>query len=120
MRGFNPRVLIERIGYSLRCGGGRFARQLPKVTLVGNPFDAIGRSEHLRTIWRALRTSAIEASIYDVYGHAPEPAVAAEMGHCQVDTISNGIRIFHLNGDEIESALHKIAQRQSGFFSRGY
>ncbi len=99
---------------------GRRRIPLPEVTLVGNPFEAIGRSEHIRTIWRALNTASVPASIYDVYGFTPEAAVLAEMGHSQVHEIASGIRIFHLNGDEIEHALRAIEDRQPGFLAKGY
>lgn len=108
----NSWTLTEKLGGA--------AHGLPQITLAGNPFEAIGRSEHLRTIWRALRANTVEASIYDAYDHVPEPAVVAEMGHARVDTLPGGIRIFHLNGNEIEAALHKIDERQPGFFSQGY
>ncbi len=94
--------------------------ELPNVTLVGNPFEAIGRSEHIRTIWRALDAASVRASIYDVYGFKPEAAVVAEMGHRRVTEIADGIRIFHLNGDEIQNALNSIETRQHGFLPRGY
>jgi glycosyltransferase involved in cell wall biosynthesis len=93
---------------------------LPDITLIGNPFEAIGRSEHIRTIWRALNAAAIRSSVYDVYGHVPEAEVAAELGPYQVDEVAAGIRVFHLNGEEIQPALQSIEKRQIGFFSRGY
>ena len=94
--------------------------ELPNVTLVGNPFWATGRAEHIRTIWRALDAAAVRAFIYDAYGSVPEPAVAAEMGHCQVAKIADGIRIFSLNGDEIQNVLKTVEARQGGFLPSGY
>lgn len=109
------RALVGTFGRRLRGRG-----ELPDVTLIGNPFESIGRSEHIRTIWRALGAACVPASIYDVYGHTPEPDVAAEMGHRQVREVAGGIRIFHLNGDEIEHALRAIEARQPGFLAEGY
>ncbi len=94
--------------------------ELPNVTLVGNPFWATGRSEHIRTIWRALDAAAVRSSLYDAYGSVPEQAVAAEMGHCQVTKIADGIRIFSLNGDEIQNVLEIVESRQGGFLPNGY
>src|SRR5205814_4488054 len=93
---------------------------LPAITLVGNPFESIGRSEHIRTIWRALAAAFVPASFCDVYGHIPEQAVLDEMGHRQAHEVPCGIRIFHLNGDEIQNALEVIERRRSGCFKRGY
>jgi glycosyltransferase involved in cell wall biosynthesis len=42
------------------------------------------------------------------------------MGHCRVDWVADGIRIFHLNGAEMQYALPKIEERQPGFLRRGY
>lgn len=107
-------ALFRDVGRRLLPGG------LPNVTLVGNPFEAIGRSEHIRTIWRALNAAGVRSSIYDVYGHVPEAAVAAEMAGSQVHRVADGIRIFHLNGAEIEGSLRNIEERQGGFLAQGY
>jgi glycosyltransferase involved in cell wall biosynthesis len=117
----DARVRFTGIGQKIRNSAWRLIQPgLPSVTLVGNPFEAIGRSEHIRTIWRALEAAAVPASIYDVYGFEPETAVLAEMGHRRVTVVADGIRIFHLNGDEIKNALNSIETRQPGFFPRGY
>jgi hypothetical protein len=94
--------------------------ELPRVTLIGNPFEAIGRSEHLRTIWRSLATASVHADIHDVYGMVPEPSVLAEMGHWRVKAIKRGIRVFHLNGDEISPALDRIEALQPTVLRQGY
>jgi hypothetical protein len=99
---------------------GRARGELPPVTQIGNPFEAIGRSEHIRTIWRALRAAEVPASIYDVYGHQPEAAVLAELGPSETREIGGGIRIFHLNGAEVERTLNAIEARQPGFLAKGY
>ena len=100
--------------------GSDIVCDLPPITLVGNPFESIGRSEHIRTVWRALAAASVPASIFDVYGHTPEQAVLDEMGHRQAHEVPCGIRIFHLNGDEIQNALEVIERRRSGCFKRGY
>ena len=117
LSGFTAR--LGALGGTLR-GRGWLRDRAPSITLVGNPFDSIGRSEHLRTIWRAMSAASIAASIYDVYGHTPEASVLAEMGRAQVHKIGGGIRIFHLNGDEVGPALRAIELRQSDFFAKGY
>lgn len=108
------RPFLARIGRAF----GR--RRLPIIAQVGNPFESIGRSEHIRTFWRALRAASVQATVYDVYGRVPEDSVFAEMGHCRVDWVADGIRIFHLNGAEMQYALPKIEERQPGFLRRGY
>ena len=93
---------------------------LPNVTLIGNPYEAIGRSEHIRTIWRALNAVNVRAGLYDVYEKVPEPAVLKEFGPAQISKVGGGIRIFSLNGEEIQASLKSIDARQHGFFRQGY
>ena len=109
-----------RRSFFARFGRAFGRRRLPVIAQVGNPFESVGRSEHIRTIWRALRAASVRATIYDVYGHVPDGSVFAEMGHCRVDWVADGIRIFHLNGAEMQYALPKIEERQPGFLRRGY
>ena len=112
------RTLVAALARRLRRRSGPSG--LPEITLVGNPFESIGRSEHIRTIWRALRAADVRASVYDVYGHKPEASVLAELGQYQVREIASGIRIFHLNGSELESVLDAIEARQPEFLRKGY
>ena len=109
-----------RRSFFARFGRAFGRRRLPVIAQVGNPFESVGRSEHIRTIWRALRAASVRATIYDVYGQVPDGSVFAEMGHCRVDWVADGIRIFHLNGAEMQYALPKIEERQPGFLRRGY
>jgi glycosyltransferase involved in cell wall biosynthesis len=93
---------------------------LPPITLIGNLYAATGRSEHMRTIWRALEAAGVRASVYDVFERAPDAEVFAELGHRQVKKIPPGIRIFHLNGAEIRWALGVMRKRRRHFFAKGY
>ena len=94
--------------------------KLPPVTLLGNPYESIGRSEHIRTIWRALAAAGVPALLYDVYDHVPDPEAFSEMGHRQVKQIPGGIRVFSLNGDEVQPVLARLEALQPGFFAAGY
>ena len=113
------RTRIGALGTMLR-GRSRRRVALPAITQIGNPFESIGRSEHIRTVWRALAAAGVPASIYDIYGHTPEASVRAEIGHAQVGQIADGIRLFHLNGDEVGPALRQIEDRQAGWLAKGY
>jgi glycosyltransferase involved in cell wall biosynthesis len=112
--------VLRRVASTFQNGRRFSSLFLPPITLIGNPYEAIGRSEHIRTIWRALNAVRVRAGLYDVYGNIPEPAVLAEFERAQVDKVAKGIRIFSLNGDEIHNALQSIGARQSNFFSQGY
>ena len=75
-----------RRSFFARFGRAFGRRRLPVIAQVGNPFESVGRSEHIRTIWRALRAASVRATIYDVYGHVPDArylprwAIAASTG----------------------------------------
>src|SRR5687768_1118163 len=58
-------------------------RAMPPVTLIGHPNLTIGRSEHIRTVWRAFRASGVGASIYNLQGlpAPPEPAFQELVPH---------------------------------------
>ena len=92
-----------------------------EVTLVGHCYASIGMSEHVREVYRALRKAGAEARIYDVYGqNEPTPSQREEFGDTLTQTLAPGLRIFHLNGDEIDLACRTIEAREPGSFARGY
>ena len=88
-----------------------------RVSLVGHPFAPIGCGESLRCSYRAFRSVALQPGLVDVYGiHRPEedarrefePALQKDFG---------GINVFHLNADEVNSALTHMGPRG---FDDGY
>jgi len=90
------------------------------VTLIGHPFAPIGRGEHIRAIWRALHSAGINARIFDLHRWTqPDPAYQ-QLREYLVSSIPHGIRIFHLNGDELAGAIAKLERQQPGIFSVGY
>jgi hypothetical protein len=52
-----------RRSFFARFGRAFGRRRLPVIAQVGNPFESVGRSEHIRTIWRALRAASVRATI---------------------------------------------------------
>ncbi len=96
---------------------------LPAVTLVGYPFRSTGRAEHIRAIWRALAAAGVTARILDVASEAiPEdPGLVAEFGAHLTDTLPPGIRLFHLNGEEVApDTLGALSARYRGQFAAGH
>jgi glycosyltransferase involved in cell wall biosynthesis len=78
-------------------------------------------SEHVREVYRALRRVSVDSRIYDVYGlHSPTPTQEQEFGGVLTPTLAPGLRIFHLNGDEVDLAYKTIEAREPGSFAQGY
>jgi glycosyltransferase involved in cell wall biosynthesis len=90
-------------------------------TLVGHPYGTSGRSEDVREVYRALLKVGRQSSIYDVYRYErPVPALQEEFGQAVSEKLLAGVRIFLLNGDEVEPACHTIDIRDPDSFAKGY
>ena len=94
---------------------------VPPVTLIGHPNITMGRGEHIRAVWRAFRAAGITTRIYNLHGQsAPEEPAFQELVPHTITEIPDGIRIFHLNGDELAGAIENLERRQSGVFRAGH
>lgn len=81
------------------------------IALVGHPFAPIGMGEHVRCVFRALRSVGISPSIVDIYGlNDPEPDAEIELLP-YVELPTRKVNVFHINGDEVAQALATIAYR---------
>src|SRR3954453_537289 len=90
-------------------------------TLVGHPYGSIGRSEDVREAYRALLKVGRHSAIYDVYRHEPPTqALREEFALAATEQLLPGVRIFLLNGDEVDGACRAIEARKLGSFTRGY
>ena len=87
------------------------------VTLVGHPFAAIGMGEQMRSSLQALRAAALDPFVYDVFRHAQrqEDEHRALIGTSESSTLAGGIRIFHVNGDEIDNVLAALKRAGQDF-----
>lgn len=92
------------------------------LTLVGYPFRATGRGEHLRAVHRALTTVGAPPQVYDL--HLNPELDELEDSELQKHVIDrpprDGIRLFHCNGDEATDARLALNARRSGSFESGY
>ncbi len=91
------------------------------VTLVGHPYAPIGMGQQLRSHLSACRAVHVDARVYDVFRSARrgDPEYAALLGSAEIDALPGGIRIFHINGDEVEPVLAALKRRR-GRFAAGY
>jgi len=94
---------------------------LPDVTLIGYPLGWTGRAEHVRAVCRALDAAGVGANLYNAGGHDPSDArTDAEFQSRLTDRVPAGIRIYSLNGDEVEGGINAIEKRARGSFRAGY
>jgi len=101
---------------------------VPPVTLLGFPFHATGRGEHIRAVWRALAAAGVPARIYNLEpGKAAEdPSLQQSLGEHLSETIPAGIRLFHLNADSVPFFVSALRKRRTGYlrfrntFTAGY
>ncbi len=84
-----------------------------KIALIGHPFAPIGMGEHIRCVFRSLRSVGISPAIVDIYGlNKPEPEAEVELMP-YVESPTRKLNIFHINGDEVDLALATLAYRSA-------
>ena len=95
----------------------RSASPFPPVTLLGFPFQATGRGEHIRAVWRALTAAGVPARIHNLEPRkaAEDPTLQHSLGELS-ETIPAGIRLFHLNAVDVPAFVPHMRKRRIGFF----
>lgn len=91
------------------------------VTVIGHPWAPIGMGEQLRSHLLAGNAVRLNQAVYDVFRYAgrTDPVHARIVTPLERENIPGGIRIFHVNGDEVEQVLATIAARGQEF-AAGY
>jgi hypothetical protein len=91
------------------------------VTLIGHPFVTIGMGEQFRSHIAACLAVHMPFGVLDVYRHAhrSDPDHRALVEPLEIDRSRDGIRIFHINGDEVDAVVRAFEAR-GGVFSNGY
>lgn len=91
------------------------------VTLVGHPFATVGMGEQLRSHIAACQAVHLPHAVLDIYRYASrsDPDHRKLVGNSETNVPSGGIRIFHVNGDEVESVIRAFEAR-GGTFADGY
>jgi hypothetical protein len=91
------------------------------VTLIGHPFATVGMGEQLRSHIAACRSVYLEHQVLDIFRYAPrtDPRLHALIDPVEIAEPPDGIRIFHINGDEVEATLEAFAAR-NGKLENGY
>ncbi len=87
------------------------------ITIIGHPWAPIGMGEQLRSHVRAGLAMQLDIKIYDIFRYAQrgDAAHAGLLDALEVEKVAGGIRIFHINGDEVERVLETFAARGNDF-----
>lgn len=91
------------------------------VTVIGHPWAPIGMGEQLRSHLAAGNAVALHHQVFDIFRYAQrvDPAHAALVDKLERDEVPPGIRIFHINGDEVERVIAALEARGNSF-EQGY
>jgi glycosyltransferase involved in cell wall biosynthesis len=83
------------------------------ITLIGHPWAPIGMGEQMRSHIAALSALHLHHGVFDIFRYAArvDPAHDAIIGTREVDHVPGGIRIFHVNGDEVERVFEAFVAR---------
>lgn len=78
-----------------------------RITVVGHAYSTIGVAEMTRACIRSLQALSYDVRFFDVYKchERTDPAHRALLEPIEIDQLEDDIRVFHINGDEVEPAL---------------
>jgi hypothetical protein len=91
------------------------------ITFIGHPYAPIGMGEQLRSHVSACTRIGLHHRVFDIFRYAQraDPAHFAVNDKLECDQVPGGIRVFHINGDEIDPVIAALAAR-GGSFKAGY
>lgn len=87
------------------------------VTVVGHPFAPIGMGEQLRSHVRACNAVRLHHRVMDIFRYAKRHDAAHRrlIDPLERVDVPAGIRIFHINGDEVERVVAEFGARGNSF-----
>lgn len=91
------------------------------LTIIGHPFAPIGMGELLRSHVLACTALRLHHRVFDIfrYSQRTDPVHAQVVGERERRDLPGGIRMFHINGDEVERVIEAFEAR-GGRFDAGY
>ncbi len=83
------------------------------ITFIGHPFAPIGMGEQLRSHVAASLAVGLRPKVYDIYRYAgrDDESYRRLIDPLEVDAVGDGLRVFHINADEVDQALATFAAR---------
>ena len=90
------------------------------ITLIGHPWAPIGMGEQLRSHVASLSALHLHHGVLDIFRYAARTDLAhdAIIGTRELFAPPDGIRIFHVNGDEVDPVIAAFEAR-GGVFDAG-
>ena len=91
------------------------------ITFIGHPFAPIGMGEQMRSHISACTALRLHHGVFDIFRYAQrnDEAHFAVIGDRERQNVPPGIRIFHVNGDEVDSVIAAFEARGNDF-AAGY
>ncbi len=86
------------------------------ITFIGHPFAPIGMGEQLRSHVAASLAVGLAPKVYDIYRHAQrnDESYRKLIDPLEVASVGGGLRVFHINADEVDEVLAAFAMRGNG------
>jgi hypothetical protein len=87
------------------------------VTIIGHPWAPIGMGEQLRSHLLACNAMSLHHKVFDIFRYAQRTDAAHEqvLNGLECQSVPPGIRIFHINGDEVERVIEAFEARGNSF-----
>jgi len=87
------------------------------ITFVGHPFAPIGMGEQMRSHIAACRALGLDIGVFDIFRYAQRVDTGHRdlIGDRETREVPGGVRIFHVNGDEVERVLDAFDARGAVF-----
>jgi glycosyltransferase involved in cell wall biosynthesis len=91
------------------------------LTVIGHPFAPIGMGEQMRSHIAAMAGVHLQFGVYDIFSctSRDDPDHVSLVSSMETNDLGQGIRIFHINGDEVDSVLDRLQCEQQEFHN-GY
>ena len=86
---------------------------MTEITFIGHPFAPIGMGEQLRSHVAASQAVGLAPKVYDIYRYAQrhDESYRTLIDPLEVASVGGGLRVFHINADEVDEVLAAFALR---------
>ena len=87
------------------------------VKFIGHPFAPIGMGEQMRSHISACNRLHLRHGVFDIFRYAQRNDAAhfGVVGDRERDSVPAGIRVFHVNGDEVDNVIAAFETRGNDF-----
>ena len=87
------------------------------LTIIGHPYAPIGMGEQLRSHVQACTALLLHHRVFDIFRYAQrtDPVHFRVIGERERRDLPGGIRMFHINGDEVGPVIREFEARGGGF-----